>query len=226
MKQDIFFTDLDGTLEDSRTDMIGAIQRLRSEYGLNLRAHKEQRELVNKGMDFLYRNAFPEIFAGTNKGSEQDILRLQEVQSDYTREYSAHIADHTVLYAGIYALLHKLKDNVYLICYTNKPESLSQLLLEKLGVLECFDCIIGGDSYPEAKPSPEPMKRLARKLGFDAGRGRAYYMGDTTGDMRAAHNFGAQALWCTWGYQAQIPVDPRPDLQINMPGEIYKLLHI
>ena len=42
--------DLDGTLEDSRRDMVGAIQRLRSELTLEFRDYDALVPWVSKGM--------------------------------------------------------------------------------------------------------------------------------------------------------------------------------
>ena len=75
--------DLDGTLEDSRKDMVAAIQRLRQRLHLPHRNHEELVPWVSKGMPTLYRKCFDDL--GSHK-------KLKEA---YESEYGAKIAEHT-----------------------------------------------------------------------------------------------------------------------------------
>ncbi|WDT80842.1 MAG: hypothetical protein MPW14_03405 [Candidatus Manganitrophus sp.] len=50
--------DLDGTLEDSRRDMISVVHRLREALGLPRRTDDAILPWVNKGMEQLYRACF------------------------------------------------------------------------------------------------------------------------------------------------------------------------
>jgi phosphoglycolate phosphatase-like HAD superfamily hydrolase len=50
--------DLDGTLEDSRRDMVAAVHRVREALGLTPRSNEAVLPWVNKGMETLYRACF------------------------------------------------------------------------------------------------------------------------------------------------------------------------
>ena len=148
--------DLDGTLEDSRTDMVAAIQRVRSHFGLSTREANEFRSHVNRGMPHLYEYSFPELLADG---------RHAEVIAAYTADYSEHIAESTRLYDGVEPLLRSLAVNYRLAVVTNKPEALSVRLLEALKVADLFDAIIGGDTAERAKPHPDPLAEAVRRAG-------------------------------------------------------------
>lgn len=197
--------DLDGTLEDSRDDMVAAVHRVRAKYGAAERASAAIRPHVNRGMPHLYRVCFDDC------GGES-------VKDAYVADYLAHIADTTRLYEGIDDALSALGERATLVVVTNKPERLSDALLEALGVRRHFACVMGGDSAAAPKPSPLPLQVAAERVGFDAGAGRAVMVGDSTGDVRVARGFGAVAVWCAWGYVDAPEVEP--DAVARRPADL------
>jgi phosphoglycolate phosphatase len=53
--------------------------------------------------------------------------------------------------------------------FTNKPYDFTLALLEGLGLLAHFAVILGGDSLPQRKPSPEPLLQAAQRCGCAIG---------------------------------------------------------
>ena len=190
--------DLDGTIEDSRADMVAAAGRVRA--GLELPAREPALLLpwVNGGMDQLYRACFDDYLAAGDAGA-----RYAAVRAAYEAEYLAHVAVETRLYDGMAGALAELAQLGTLACVTNKPERISRALLAALGVGALFGTVIGGDSCAEAKPSPLMLAAAAERCGFDRTRGRAFMIGDTAADMKLAQSFGAIAIWCAWGYSTE-----------------------
>src|SRR5690606_9300508 len=92
--------DLDGTIEDSRDDMVAAVQRVRARFGLAARPDEEFRPHVNAGMDHLYRSCFADLL---QRGG-----LLGEITGAYEADYLAHIADATRLYDGMAEVLAEL----------------------------------------------------------------------------------------------------------------------
>ncbi|MBL8022354.1 MAG: HAD-IA family hydrolase [Leptospirales bacterium] len=203
------FFDLDGTLEDSRQDMALSVNRIRSKHKLPELAIEEARGLVNRGMNPLVEAAFPEIIKST-----EDVAQLRK---EYEADYLKHVVDHTILYPGIADMLRELSKKLSIVIYTNKPEAISRELLKRLDVLQYVQAIIGGDSFPESKPSPGPMRIIAERLNLK--EARAVMCGDTAADIQAARNYGADAVWCAWGYVAH-PPEPAPDLVATRPDQI------
>ncbi len=185
--------DLDGTLEDSRNDMVAAVQRVRGALGLAPRPDHLVRPWVNRGMDQLYRACFDDYLAG-------DDARLDDVRSRYEADYYDHVAHETRLYPGIADCLSRLADLGRLAVITNKPERISRRLLEVLAVDAFFATVVGGDTCASGKPDPLVLSEAGRQCGFDAARDRAVMIGDTAADVALGRAFGAATIWCAWGY--------------------------
>jgi phosphoglycolate phosphatase len=210
MKLVIF--DLDGTIEDSRIDMSLSVNRVRKLYQLPELPIDAIKSLVNKGMDFLYLNCFPELVQ-------------QKIPSDlifkYEMDYGQHIVDHSKIYDGMDHVIKSLSEHHRLFVYTNKPEKLSKLLLDKLGLLSYFSRVIGGDSFKESKPSPEPIQQVIKELRINPEE--ILVIGDTEADILTAKNLNAYAIWCKWGYSKNTPTIT-PDYIATQPLDLINII--
>ncbi|MCY1068581.1 HAD-IA family hydrolase [Nannocystis sp. RBIL2] len=204
--------DLDGTLEDSRDDMVAAVLRVRSSFGLSEQPGETWRPYVNAGMDHLYRQCFADYVGAGGT--------VDDVRAAYEADYLAHIAVTTRLYAGMGDALVELAALGSLACVTNKPERLSAALLEALGVGRLFSAVIGGDTLPESKPSPRVLAEASRRVGRT---GSALMIGDSAADVKCGRAFGATTIWCAWGYAAD-PGAETPDHRAGTPLELPRLV--
>jgi 2-phosphoglycolate phosphatase len=209
--------DLDGTLEDSRADMVAAATRVRAGFGLPVRDTALLAPHVNAGMDRLYRSCFDDYLAAGSGASDLD-TRYRAVQRAYDADYLANVAVETRLYDGIAAALEQLATLGTLACVTNKPQAISRTLLDALGVGHLFRTVVGGDSCAEAKPHPVMLRTAAERCGFDAGKVRTFMIGDTDGDLQLARAFGATSIWCAWGYVAR--PNAKPDFEAHVPADL------
>jgi phosphoglycolate phosphatase len=209
--------DLDGTLEDSRADMVAAARRVRAAFDLPARDDAQLLPWVNAGMDRLYRACFDDYLAAGDARA-----RYAAVQAAYDADYLANVAVETRLYAGIADAVERLAALGALACVTNKPERISRALLDALGVGAHFGAVIGGDSCAEAKPSPLMLRAAAERCGFDPARGRAFMIGDTAGDIQLGRAFGAVTIWCAWGY-SDAP-GAVADFQAHTPADLPRLV--
>jgi phosphoglycolate phosphatase len=209
--------DLDGTLEDSRADMVASSRRVRAALDLPPRADAQLRPHVNAGMDQLYRACFDDFLAGGDA-----VARMRQLRDAYEADYLAHVAVETRLYDGIAAALAALAELGSLACITNKPERISRALLDALGVGGLFGAVIGGDSCAQAKPSPLMLEAAAQHCGFERTRGTAFMIGDTNADLELARAFGATSIWCAWGYVDAPSVTP--DHRAQRPQELPRIV--
>ena len=213
--------DLDGTLEDSRSDMVAAANQVRMNFGLEPRPFSALEPHVMKGMEHLYRNCFDELVtAGTRTESEL----LSALQTQYEQQYGLHIAEKTRAYPGIPEALEALCALGQIVVYTNKPEGLSRKLLGALDLSRCVTQVIGCDTYAESKPALAPMAAAAARAGFDPTRDRSCFVGDSQGDMQAALAFGAHGIWCAWGYHLAPPAGPVPGSTAGHPRELIAIV--
>jgi phosphoglycolate phosphatase len=208
--------DLDGTLEDSRLDMVAAAQRVRAAFGLAARPDDALRAHVNAGMDQLYRACFDDYIEGANAE------RYASVQRAYEADYLANVAHETRLYPGMHEALHELAGLGTLACITNKPERISRRLLEALGVSQLFSAVVGGDTGPHSKPHPSMLEAAAISCNFDRQRGQVFMIGDTNADIQLGRAFGARCVWCAWGYADSI--HESPDFRASTPGELPRIV--
>ena len=212
--------DLDGTLEDSRADMVAAAHRVRAELGLAQRGDAELLPFVNGGMDRLYTSCFDDYLAAEPAAAAE---RYGIVKEAYESDYLAHVAVETRLYDGIAATLDQLETLGVLACVTNKPERISRALLNALGVGELFAAVIGGDSCPDIKPNPIMLAAATERSGFDPTQGRVFMIGDTAGDIQMGRAFGATTVWCAWGY-SETPGE-KADFEVKRPEELMGIVY-
>lgn len=203
--------DLDGTLEDSRADMVAAVLRVRRGLSLPERAGDDFVAHVNRGMPHLYAHCFAEHLDGVGP----DDPRRAALIEAYAADYGAHIADQTRLYEGMADALAALASQHVLALVTNKPEALSAKLLAALGVDQHFAAIIGGDTLAVSKPDPGPLREGIRR----AGGGPAVFVGDSRGDIKCAAAAGVPVIWCAWGY-LDTPGPAAPDAFAERPSEL------
>lgn len=205
--------DLDGTLEDSRADMVASAHRVRAAFQLPRRGDDAVRPWVNQGMETLYRNCFDDYLSA---GEESE--RLAEVRLAYEADYTTNVANETRLYLGIDPALTELSSLGRLVVVTNKPEKISVRLLEELKVADRFSAVVGGDSCAESKPSPLMLQEAARRAGIDPSANRAVMIGDTAADIKMGRAFGAATIWCAWGYAAS--PGETPDFTARTPRDL------
>lgn len=182
--------DLDGTLEDSRADMVVAARRVRAQLGLPERADELLLPHVNAGMEQLYRACFDDYLAAQGA--------IADVQARYEADYLEHVAVQTRLYAGIEPALQELGPLGTLACITNKPERISRKLLDVLGVGASFATVVGGDTCSDAKPHPIMLRAAIERAGVQPSQ--VFMIGDSAADQKLAAAFGARFVWCAWGY--------------------------
>ena len=208
--------DLDGTLEDSRADMVAVAQRVRKQLGLPARPDNAILPWVNKGMEQLYRACFDDHIKG-------DEAKLAEVRKWYEADYFDHVAVETRLYPGIASAVERLATVGSLACVTNKPERISWRLLEVLGISKFFSTVVGGDSCPKTKPDPMVLEAAARRCGFNGKPARSFMIGDSAADIAMGRAFGAATIWCAWGYVQHLG-DQRADAVADRPEQLPELV--
>src|SRR5712692_5995231 len=138
--------DLDGTLVDSKLDLVNAVNATRSRMGLDALPAARVASYVGNGAPMLVQRALPQA-------GEDDLARGLRYFLDYYRE---HMLDATTLYPGVREALDRLHDaDVSMAVLTNKPVRFSVRLLERLGLDGHFFRVYGGNSFEEKKPHPK-----------------------------------------------------------------------
>lgn len=186
---DLIIFDLDGTLIDSLADLTDATNHMLTTIGRAPLAEQEVRLLVGQGARRLVERALP-------GADETGIERALSLFIDYNHR---NIAVRTVLYPGVRETLDALRARgARLAVVSNKNVDLCLEVLAVLAIEGYFDAVLGADSLPQRKPSPEPVLKLLADFGV--GAGRAAMVGDSINDIAAGKGAGVTTVGCTWGY--------------------------
>ncbi len=180
--------DLDGTLVDSLGDLTDATNYMLRRFGRQELASREVRLLVGQGAKRLVERAMP--------GAAPDEV---EQGIRFFLEYNeAHIADRTRLYPGVVENLPRLGAGRVLTVVSNKQSTHCRKLLDILGIAGHFASVMGADSCPQRKPSPEPLLKLMADYGMHAAD--TVIVGDSSNDIIAGREAGVVTVGCTYGY--------------------------
>jgi len=167
--------DLDGTLVDSAPDIAAAANRMLDEIDHAPLPVPLLRSFIGHGIPRLVGQviAHLELDPASQGGLTQRMLA----------QYSRHPADLTRPYPGVPAALERLRDAGHRlgIC-TNKHHGLSVQVLDALDLSRFFDVVIGGDSLPQKKPDPAPLRTAFAAV--DAAP--LVYVGDSEVDAQTA----------------------------------------
>src|SRR5262249_11788878 len=152
--------DLDGTLIDSKLDLILSVNATLRELG--------REELPEERISGYIGRGAPQLVAQALGGtaSEEECQRGLEF---FLRYYEEHKMDNTRLYAGVAEALYRLS-HLPMAVLTNKPARVSVRILEALGLGRKFRAVYGGNSFETKKPDPLGANTILRELGAEAAR--------------------------------------------------------
>lgn len=206
--------DLDGTLADTAPDLAYAVNRMREDRGLPVTPYDLLRPMASAGARGLIGVAF---------GIKPGDVEFEAMRTEFLANYEAHIADSTVLFDDIVALLTKIESNGQRWgVVTNKPLRYTDALLPLIGLAHAA-CSISGDTTPHAKPHPEPLFEAARRL--QLAPEQCWYVGDDLRDIQAGKAAGMPTIAAGWGYCGMSePANWDADFIAGSPREIIELL--
>jgi phosphoglycolate phosphatase len=192
--------DLDGTLVDSRADIVDAVAFALAEHRATPRSPAEIASYVGDGARLLVARAL---------GLRADDARVDAVLATFLARYEAHPADSTVPMPGALDALDALSALPLAVC-TNKPRRVTELVLGHLGLTARFDVLVAGGDVGRGKPSPEPLLLAAERLGFPAER--VVMVGDGVQDVECGRAAGALTVAVLGGFGAEATLRAaRPD---------------
>jgi phosphoglycolate phosphatase len=197
--------DLDGTLIDSRLDLVHAVNATRAQSGRGPLPHEQISSFVGNGAPVLVKRVMgPEA-------SDEEVERALEFFLDY---YRHHALDYTVLYPGVRESLDRLHAaGAKLAVLTNKPVRISRRIMEGLGVSPLFFRIYGGNSFEHKKPHRIGIDTLRTEAGSPAEE--TWMVGDSYVDIQTARNAGVASCGVTYGFQPETFREFPPDVLVD-----------
>ena len=205
--------DLDGTLVDSRPDLIGTLNRMLVLHGLPEVPLESAGHLVGQGARALLEHGFAEA------GATWEEAKAPALFDAFIADYIDHIADHTRPFQGVVETLDRLAARGAILCVaTNKRTDLSLLLIERLGLTRHFAAIVGPDMVSAKKPDGAHLKEAVRMAGGDPAR--AVMVGDASPDVGAARDAGIPCIVVSFGYTETPPAKLGGDMLVDRFSEI------
>jgi phosphoglycolate phosphatase len=166
--------DLDGTLVDSRRDIADALNATLP----RPLALETVVTMIGDGSRLLVERGLRAV------GELHDERAVDVALAVFTRAYAAHPARHTTLLPGAREALALGVPNALV---TNKPRSVTELVLEALGIAPSFTAVYAGGDGP-LKPSPAGVLSLLAILGVPPRD--AWVVGDGPQDIAAGRAAG------------------------------------
>ncbi|MEC9375012.1 MAG: HAD-IA family hydrolase [Pseudomonadota bacterium] len=213
-KIDTVLFDLDGTLLDTAPDLVHALNRVCDDEGSLKPKFDLARSYVSTGAVGLIKLAFPSI-----KQAELEPLRLRLVNY-----YSENLCRLTKPFNGVIPLINELEEREKKWgIVTNKPSSLTNPILNTLGLNSRCVCVVSGDTLSKRKPHPATILH-ALKLSRGSAE-RSVYIGDAPQDITAAKAAGVKSVAACWGYimPGQNPLKWSADYTIKSPQELLSI---
>ena len=209
--------DLDGTLVDSRADLINSVNLMLAELGRETLPDARVLKFVGEGARSLVERALRADQNGAPPG--HDVDHALEV---FRRHYSEHLLDQTRVYPEVEQTLARL-DHIPKAVVTNKPYEFTTPLLEGVGLSSYFEVIIGGDCLSERKPSPLMLFEAARRCGVHSSE--CLMVGDSRVDVEAGRAANMKTCGYIPGFRGRTElVDAGVDYVIERFGELCALV--
>jgi phosphoglycolate phosphatase len=198
-----FLFDLDGTLIDSKMDLVNSVNAMLRE--------TQRAELPADRIASYVGHGAPQLIASTlgTAASEED---KRQGLAIFLKHYNAKKLELTRPYPGVREGLRAL-DGAPMAVLSNKPTQLSAEILEALGLSRYFRGIYGGDSFAAKKPDPSGALHILEEFGVPVAE--AAMVGDSDVDIQTARNAGMLAVAVTYGFgqydRLKNPADLYPD---------------
>ncbi len=211
---ELLIFDLDGTLIDSKLDLVNAVNATRGWMDLEPLPIPVVSNYVGDGAPKLIQRALPGV-------SDEQLEKCLRYFLDYYRQ---HMLDQTVLYPGVQEALDELQTapDLTMAVLTNKPVRFSRELIDKLNLGGHFVQIYGGNSFAEKKPDPVGIQALLAETGKP--QDRTVMVGDSSTDIKTARNAGVAACGVSWGFKPETFVEDPPDVVIDDLRELARMV--
>lgn len=216
--------DLDGTLIDSRLDLIHSVNAMLRNIGRPELDEKVIASYVGDGAPALVRRAI---------GDTDDEALFRVALEYFLGYYRLHKLDHTTVYEGIPETLARLAGpsietqtngvQRLMAVLTNKPVRASRDIVQALGLGDFFVRVYGGNSFATKKPDPLGVQTILQETGVVAEE--ALMIGDSAVDVLTGRNAGLWTCGVTYGFAPHTLEEVPPDVLIESPRELGELLH-
>jgi phosphoglycolate phosphatase len=211
--------DLDGTLIDSRRDLVHSVNAMLRHFGRPELPDDVIVKYVGDGAPMLVRRALCD---------PKDERFLNEALECFLANYRVHKLDHTHVYDGITDMLVAIgvPQNGFrrkMAVLSNKPVNLSRTIMEALGLSQFFVSVYGGDSFATKKPDPLGATEILKETGSRPAE--TLMIGDSSNDVLTGNNAGLWTCGVTYGFAPHALREAPPDVLVDSPPDLAEILN-
>ena len=181
--------DFDGTLGDTRRNIVTTMQMTIRELGLDSRTDDACASKIGLPLDGCFEALYPDEGKAT----------IQLCADTYRRIFQENLLTmKPQVFPGVKETLQTLKEQGYALTIASSRwhKSLKELTHD-LGIADYFECLVGADDVGQSKPNPEPVLKTLTATGYDASE--ALVVGDMNVDILMGANAGAKTCGVTYG---------------------------
>ena len=181
--------DFDGTLADTKENIILTFQMTMKEMGVEIKSRQECAATIGLTLEDAFKVLYPGMAA------EKYVL----LRDTYRRIFKEN---RKILVPGLFPevmeTLEELRRRGYLMSIASSRLSPSlHSFLEDMKIAHLFEYAVGGDNVEHPKPAPDAVLQILRHYNLSAEE--AFVVGDMPFDINMATNAGVKSCGVTWG---------------------------
>ena len=181
--------DFDGTLADTKENIILTFQMTMKGLGVEIKSRQECAATIGLTLEDAFKVLYPGMAA------EKYIL----LRDTYRRIFKEN---RKILVPGLFPevmeTLEELRRRGYLMSIASSRLSPSlQSFLEDMKIAHLFEYAVGGDNVEHPKPAPDAVLQILRH--YNLSEEEAFVVGDMPFDINMATNAGVKSCGVTWG---------------------------
>lgn len=185
----LIILDFDGTLADTRDNIVRTLQASMHQLGLPVADEAACASTIGLKLDDACRHLYPD---GPADLADRFVETYREI---FFRNKESLVP---APFPHVLPTLRQLRERgVVLTIASSRGTGSLHTFIDAMGLRDCISYVLGADSVEHTKPHPEPVLRTLRETGIDAAH--TLVVGDMPVDILMGRNAGVQTCGVTYG---------------------------
>ncbi|MFC2520869.1 MAG: HAD family hydrolase [Tannerella sp.] len=185
----LIILDFDGTLADTRDNIVRTLQASMRQLGLPVADEVACASTIGLKLDDACRHLYPD---GPADLADRFVETYREI---FFRNKESLVP---APFPHVLPTLRQLRERgVVLTIASSRGTGSLHAFIDAMGLRDCISYVLGADSVEHTKPHPEPVLRTLCETGIDAAH--TLVVGDMPVDILMGRNAGVQTCGVTYG---------------------------
>lgn len=185
----LIILDFDGTLADTRDNIVRTLQVSMHQLGLPVADEAACASTIGLKLDDACRHLYPD---GPADLADRFVETYREI---FFRNKESLVP---APFPHVLPILRQLRQRgVVLTIASSRGTGSLHAFIDAMGLRDCISYVLGADSVEHTKPHPEPVLRTLCETGIDAAH--TLVVGDMPVDILMGRNAGVQTCGVTYG---------------------------